>query len=69
VRGVTLGRSECGRSEVVVLVREVLWVTAVRLARCGEGNGRARHKSRPQRGGCVGERGVVGNGRLSCKLC
>jgi hypothetical protein len=27
--------SERGRSEVVVLVREVLWVTAVHLASCG----------------------------------
>jgi hypothetical protein len=56
VRGKTRRRSECGRSEVVALVREVLWVTAtstssvqaVHLASCGEGNGRAR--TRPTKG-------------------
>jgi hypothetical protein len=37
VRGVTRGRSERGRSEVVALVREVLRVTAVHLASCGGG--------------------------------
>jgi hypothetical protein len=34
-----------GRSEVVVLVREVVWVTAVHPANCGVGYGRARRKS------------------------
>jgi hypothetical protein len=38
--GESRGRSECGRSEVV-LVREVLRVTAVHPASCGEGCGRA----------------------------
>jgi hypothetical protein len=36
------------RSEVVALVREVLWVTAVHPANCGEGYGRARYRSRPK---------------------
>jgi hypothetical protein len=35
-------RSEHGRSEVVVVVREVVRVTAVHPANCGEGNGRAQ---------------------------
>jgi hypothetical protein len=49
VRGKSRGRSERGRSEVVVLVREVVRVTAVHLASCGGGNGRA--PARPTRGG------------------
>jgi hypothetical protein len=48
VRGESRGRSECGRSEVVALVREVLWVTAVHSASCGEGYGRA--PARPTKG-------------------
>jgi len=37
-----------GRSEMVVLVREVLWVTAVYPASFGRGNGRA--PARPTKG-------------------
>jgi hypothetical protein len=37
--GESLDRSERGRSEAVVLVTEVLRVTAVPSARCGGGNG------------------------------
>jgi hypothetical protein len=37
-----------GRSEVVVLVREVVRATAVHLANCGGGYGRAR--TRPTKG-------------------
>jgi hypothetical protein len=39
--GKTRSRSEHGRSEAVTLAREVVQVTAVRPASCGEGNGRA----------------------------
>jgi hypothetical protein len=35
VRGKSRGRSERGRSEVVALMRGVMWVTAVHLASCG----------------------------------
>jgi hypothetical protein len=35
VCGASRGRSRCGRSEVVGLVREVLWVTAVHPASYG----------------------------------
>jgi hypothetical protein len=38
--GKTGSRSERGRSEVVVLVRDEVWVTAVLSAKCGQGNGR-----------------------------
>jgi hypothetical protein len=41
VGGKIRGRSEHGRSEVVVLVREALRVTAVHFANCDEGYGRA----------------------------
>jgi hypothetical protein len=37
--GESRDRSERGRSEVVVLVREVVWVTAMPAARCTAGNG------------------------------
>jgi hypothetical protein len=37
-----------GRSEVVVLARGKVWVTAVLSAKCGEGNGRPW--SRPTKG-------------------
>jgi hypothetical protein len=39
--GKTRSRSERGRIEVVGLVREMMRVTAVHLASCGEGYGRA----------------------------
>jgi hypothetical protein len=42
-----VGGIKRGRSEVVVLVREVLRVTAVHPASCGEGCGRARRKWSP----------------------
>jgi hypothetical protein len=44
VRGASHGWSKRGRSEVVVLVRGEVWVTAVASARCGGGYGRARPK-------------------------
>jgi hypothetical protein len=46
--GKARSRSEHGRSELVVSVKEVLWVTAVHPASCGVGYGRARYKSRPK---------------------
>jgi hypothetical protein len=48
VRGASGRRVKRGRSEVVGLVREVLWVTAVHPASCGEGCGRA--PARPTKG-------------------
>jgi hypothetical protein len=48
VRGASRGWSECSRNEVVVLVREVLRVTAVHPTNCGGGNGRV--PARPTKG-------------------
>jgi hypothetical protein len=45
VRAASRSRSEHGRREVVALVREVLRITAVRLANCGGGYGRGRCES------------------------
>jgi hypothetical protein len=53
-KGKTRDRSERGRSAAVVLVREMVRATAVHLANCGEGYGRAPtqqkvHPTPPQR--------------------
>jgi hypothetical protein len=60
--GAGCGWSEGGRSEVVVLVRSEVWVTAVR------GRKSWLVRVRPKWGGCVGERQGVGYGRAFCKM-